>query len=190
MIARVRSTRHHAFRAEASDRPPRGIEFGVGRKCLVSSSIAIRRIDPGKVDSHGCYIGGAELEVSKIMVNACRVAWDVATPEVPGEAVDIQQLQLVSGSERRQVLLIALQIDLRIGRDPGCLSVGKQRLSIDAVGNRQVHRNHGILEVQRCSWHSAGKKAGSQGKSSGKKIVLPEVWQDGGNRARGMEDGV
>ena len=100
------------LRPKASDGIARGVELGEGRESGIGAAIAVGRIDAGQMNSGGGHVGGAELHVPEIVVDAGGVALDVTVAEVLGEADHGEQLDLVSRRERRQIVLIALQVHL------------------------------------------------------------------------------
>src|SRR5262249_26330982 len=100
------------------------------------------------MDARGRDVCGTELYISKVVVDSHRVRADVTVTEILRDAIQLEQLDLISGSERRQILLIALKVDLKVlsGAIGGALR--KKWLSGRSVGSRKRDRNDRIMK-----WH-------------------------------------
>ena len=71
-----------------------------------------------------------------------RVTLDVTVAEILGEAGHGQQLDLVSRSQRLQIVLITLQVDYRVRRHMRRVSVRKQKLARGGIRRRQIDRHN------------------------------------------------
>ena len=174
----MRAARHHALRPKAADGFSGGIELGKRGEGGIGAAIAVGGIDAGQMNARRRHVGHAELHVSKIVIDAGRVTLDVAVAEVLGEAGHRKQLDLVSRSERFQIVLITLQIDYRVRSHMSGISARKQRLARGRERRRQIYRHSRILEWQGNIGQRVGKKAGCERKRAGDEIVLPQVRND------------
>src|SRR5690349_1060861 len=113
----MRGAGHEAFRAEAANGMACGIEARVGSKLRLGATVTVGRVHLGKVNANSGDISGAEFHVAEIMVEARGVTGDVAVPKIAGDSDGRDQLRLIAGRERGQILLEAIQIDDSVGRD-------------------------------------------------------------------------
>src|SRR5215469_17115093 len=100
------------------------------------------------MDSRRRDVCGTELYVAEVVVDACRVRADVTISKILRDAIQLKQLDLIARSERGQILLITVKVDLKIF--PGAIggAVGKEWLPRGSVGNCQRDGHHRVTE-----WH-------------------------------------
>src|SRR5580704_2472832 len=98
------------------------------------------------MNSRGRHVRNIQLQIVEVMINTRRPTADVAIAEISRDAGDGEQLHLMTGRERLEIVLESRQIDLGIGRNvlrsAGC----KNRLSLNVIGSWQVLRHEPVLK--------------------------------------------
>src|ERR1035441_4457567 len=146
VISRVRTAGDQQFLSIASGRLPGRVELREWRVRRVGSAVTVRVINPRQVNPCSSYIRNIDLHVAKVMIDARGPGPDVAVAEVLGDAGYGEQLYLVSGRERSQIILESRQIDLSIRRNILRPASCENWLPLDIVGSRQVLRHERILK--------------------------------------------
>src|SRR5208282_3367605 len=102
----------------------------------------------------------------------------------------IDELRLVAGSERFHIGLVALHIDLGIGKDVGAVAAGEERLTAGGVDGGKLQGDRGGVKGNRSAWRRGDERLKDQRESAGNKIGLPEIREQRGNGGAGMKGGV
>ncbi len=136
------------------------------------------------------HVGGAELHVSKIMFDAGRVALDVTVAEVLGEANHREQLHLVPWRKRGQIVLIPSQVNLGVWGHMAGICIRKQKFACSGIRRWKIYRHGCVLEWQGNIGQRVGIKADGERNRASNEIVLPQVGDDGCNRATGVQNSV
>src|SRR5580704_9212574 len=127
----------------------RGIELGERSEFGIGARVTIRRKNTREAYSRGADVSRAELHAMNVLIEAHRPRADVAVHEVPRDYAGGKELHFVAGSYRGQIILKALQIHDGICRHLRTVAVGKQRLAVDGVDGRELHRSR---DVRKRDW--------------------------------------
>ena len=110
MIARMRAAGDDRFGTESANRIATGVKAGVRSEAWTRASVAVWRVNAHQMDTGGCNVGSAEFHIVKIMIKTGGVCGDVSVAEIPSNAGDIRQLQLIPWRMRRNVSLKTINI--------------------------------------------------------------------------------
>src|SRR5712692_3004220 len=70
------------------------------------------------------------------------------------------------------------------------VSIREQKFALRGIWRREIYRHEPVLEGQRNVGQRAGIEAGREGDAAGNEIVLPQIGNDGCDRAAGVQRGV
>src|SRR5579864_4356573 len=133
MVSRVRPAGDQLFLPVASDCLSSGVELGERRVRRIGSAITVRVINSRHVNAGSRHIRNIDFHIAEVMIDARSPCTDVAVAEISGDAWDSEQLHLMSGRERSQIILKSRQIDDGI-RWNILRSAGRENwLSLDVV---------------------------------------------------------
>src|SRR5712671_1710094 len=148
MITGMRTSGHHLLLPEASDCVSGGVELskrGEGRVC---SDVAVRRSHGGKMHTCGGHIGCGDLHIAEIMIDSRCVGADIPIAKMSVDHTGREQLHLMSGRDRREIVLESLQINWSVRRNIRTASRSKEQLARRCVWCWQRQRNDTGVE-----WH-------------------------------------
>src|ERR1035438_10417888 len=98
------------------------------------------------MNSRGRHVRNIQLHVVEVMIDTRRPTADVAIAEISRDAGDGEQLHLITGRERLEIVLESRQIDLGICRNVLRSAGYENRLSLNVIGSLQVLRYERVLK--------------------------------------------
>src|ERR1039458_8623056 len=108
---------HEADEANPTHRLPGGVKTRKGRKTRRGATVAIRIDHVAKFHSDRTDVGGTKVELTELVLQACREGLDVTVAEILGHAGSGVGTKRLSGCFRRQVCGETSQVEFGIGRN-------------------------------------------------------------------------
>src|SRR5215467_15015198 len=121
----MRATCHQYLWSEPANRMPGRVEARKRREGFSRPAIAVRREYAAEVNSSCGHKKSTHIDVPKIVFHARPIRGDVTVPKLLRDAFDRKQLRLMTGRERRQIILKTIQVELRVGGNNRASAVRK-----------------------------------------------------------------
>ena len=163
---------HDIFGTESSRHVPGRIKACEACKARLCAAITIRQEDASELNPGGGHIGGAKLDIIKIVFQTQRVAGNITISKILGHAKYGKRNNLITGRESGQVFDKSLEIDLGVGRHISRATRVKDGLPLRREDQRKIERGDGIFEGNGRAWSSSHIRIDDVRKSSGQEIGL------------------
>ena len=152
-----------------------------------SAGISVGKIDAGQLFACRAYIDRTRCEVAEFAFEAGRPGVKCAVPKGAVNAAEVEGADDAVGSERGNVLLIAVNIHHRVGTNRLGVSVGKDIDALRSVGSGEL----GGSDLKPVGNGRIGgglqARVNDKGSGAGEEVILPDIGLDGSYSAAGMD---
>src|SRR5262249_15663255 len=148
----MRLAADETLRAVPSGGVAGGIESSERCECRICSVVAVGRINTRQVNAYCRHIGRTCAQVAEAVIDSEPVTADWSIFEIRYDSDCVRKLDLMAGSQGSEVVLKALQIELRVRLRLLASFMRKDELPPSVVSGRQGQRHECISKRNGSAW--------------------------------------